>query len=139
MGIGRQHHEPPPSFPRPSPSSGALETWLQGCVRAALRDEMRAITDAMRGVVREELRQTHGHAAEGTPPDELLTVTQVAEELHVTAPTVRQWVKSRRLPAVRKQRLIRVRRSELARFLLDLGEDDPPDPADEAREVLSTL
>ena len=50
--------------------------------------------------------------------DPWLTVPQVSEELKIHPATVRAWVKSGRLAAVRAGRTWRVRRSEVDRALL---------------------
>jgi excisionase family DNA binding protein len=57
-----------------------------------------------------------------TPPapdqDPWLTVQQVSQELKLHPATVRQWVKTGRLAAVRAGRTWRVRRSEVERALM---------------------
>ena len=50
--------------------------------------------------------------------EQYLTVAQVAEELHVTAVTVRRWIANGELPAAKAgPRRWTIRRSDLARFL----------------------
>lgn len=46
-------------------------------------------------------------------PDQLLTVSQVAEEFQVTAQTIRNWIDSGALAAVRVGRAFRVRRADV--------------------------
>ena len=77
--------------------------------------------------------------------DELLTVKQIAEHLQVNQQTVRNWIDSAALPAVRIGRRVRVRRADMERVL---GEGltapatpEPPPPGldqvrDERREAL---
>jgi excisionase family DNA binding protein len=52
-----------------------------------------------------------------TPNDHLLTVSQVAEQLQVTAQTIRNWIDHGTLPAVRIGRAFRVRRSDVEELL----------------------
>lgn len=54
----------------------------------------------------------------GPAEDPWLTVQQVSEELKIHPATVRAWVKSGRLAAVRVGRTWRVRRSEVDRALM---------------------
>jgi excisionase family DNA binding protein len=58
------------------------------------------------------------HTTPGSEDDPWLTVPQVSEELKLHPATVRAWVKSGRLAAVRAGRTWRVRRSEVDRALL---------------------
>jgi len=58
------------------------------------------------------------HTTPAPEDDPWLTVPQVSEELKLHPATVRAWVKSGRLAAVRAGRTWRVRRSEVDRALL---------------------
>jgi excisionase family DNA binding protein len=58
------------------------------------------------------------HTTPASEDDPWLTVPQVSEELKLHPATVRAWVKSGRLAAVRAGRTWRVRRSEVDRALL---------------------
>jgi excisionase family DNA binding protein len=58
------------------------------------------------------------HTAPTPDEDPWLTVPQVSEELKLHPATVRSWVKTGRLAAVRAGRTWRVRRSEVDRALL---------------------
>jgi excisionase family DNA binding protein len=58
------------------------------------------------------------HMTTASEDDPWLTVSQVSEELKLHPATVRSWVKSGRLAAVRAGRTWRVRRSEVDRALL---------------------
>ena len=62
--------------------------------------------------------------------EQYLTVAQVADELHVTAVTVRRWIANGELPAVKAgPRRWTIRRSDLARFLSADQRLDRPDGA----------
>jgi len=58
------------------------------------------------------------HSTPTSEEDPWLTVPQVSEELKLHPATVRSWVKTGRLAAVRAGRTWRVRRSEVDRALL---------------------
>jgi excisionase family DNA binding protein len=57
------------------------------------------------------------------PNDQLLTVSQVAEELQVTPQTIRNWIDGGVLGAVRVGRAYRVRRADLDSLLDRAGAD----------------
>jgi excisionase family DNA binding protein len=60
-------------------------------------------------------------------PSELLTPSQVAEELHVTVVTVRRWINSGSLRASKAgPRRWMIRRSDLNAFLSASAHDEPP-------------
>jgi excisionase family DNA binding protein len=64
---------------------------------------------------------------EGEPdmPDELLTIEQVAAELQLHPDTVRRYIRERKLTGVRiSSTVVRVRRSELDKFLRERSTDD---------------
>lgn len=63
--------------------------------------------------------------------DELLTVKEIAAELRVVGQTVRNWIDRGELEAVRVgSRRVRVRRSELARFLEARSPRPEPPPVE---------
>ncbi len=72
----------------------------------------------------------------GANPDELMTVGQVAESLNVAATTVRMWIHSGKLrairPGVRRRpgRTFRISRADLKEFLASLQERVPASEAD---------
>jgi len=57
------------------------------------------------------------------PNDQLLTVSQIAEQLQVTAQTIRNWIDSGVLGAVRVGRAYRVRQTDLDALLERAGAD----------------
>ena len=74
--------------------------------------------------------------------DELLTVKQIAEHIQVNQQTVRNWIDSAALPAVRIGRRVRVRRADMERVLAEgLTAPAAPEPRppglDQAREELT--
>lgn len=79
--------------------------------------------------------------------DRLLSVADVARLLSVTEPTVRVWIKERKLRAQRAgARFWRIRQSEVDRMLSEQAGDRPapssggrPSTAPEARDLLSSL
>lgn len=50
-------------------------------------------------------------------PERLLTVSQVADEFQVTSQTIRNWIDSGALPAIRVGRQFRLRRSDVDALL----------------------
>jgi excisionase family DNA binding protein len=60
------------------------------------------------------------------PNPEILTVEQIAEMLQVTKQTVRNWVRSGVLPAIKTKHLYRIRREDLDAMLArDQGSSGP--------------
>ncbi len=60
--------------------------------------------------------------------DDLLTIEQVAERLQLHPDTVRRYIRERKLAAIRLSSTnMRVRRSELDRFLKERETDTKPD------------
>jgi excisionase family DNA binding protein len=51
-----------------------------------------------------------------TDPDPYLTPIQIAQELRVTDQTIYNWIREKKLPAVKVGRTLRVRRSDLERM-----------------------
>lgn len=73
--------------------------------------------------------------------DELLTVAQIAEQIHMTPETIRRWIKTGQLPghAVSRRAGFRVRRADLYEFL-NLRNDTPPAvSAPEAQPAIAVL
>ena len=66
----------------------------------------------------------------GLLDDEFLTVAEIAELLKLNQQTVRNWIDAGKLPAIRVgERRVRIRRSDLVRFL-ERGHTAPaPEPA----------
>jgi excisionase family DNA binding protein len=59
-------------------------------------------------------------------PEELLTIEQVAEELQLHPDTVRRYIRERKLVGVRiSSTVMRVRRSDLNKFIQDRSTDKP--------------
>jgi excisionase family DNA binding protein len=56
-------------------------------------------------------------AADLNPPDELLTVAEVAATLKLNQQTVRNWIDQGSLPALRVGRRVRIKRSDFQRIL----------------------
>jgi excisionase family DNA binding protein len=83
----------------------------------------------------------------GAADDRLLSVADVARLLSVTEPTVRMWIKERKLRAQRAgARFWRIRQSEVDRMLSEQPGDRPspgsgrrPPTAAQARDLLSSL
>ena len=107
--------------------STSLEELLREVVQETLRKEVHvAVREAIARVLPEML--SHSGANDGasgamTQPGSLLTVREVAVELKVTEPTVREWIKSGDLLAQRlggrgQKRLLRVRRGDIDAFRL---------------------
>jgi excisionase family DNA binding protein len=74
-------------------------------------------------------------------PDELLTVAQIAEQVHVTPETVRRWITTGQLPghAVNRRAGFRVRRADLNEFLNLRNDTLPPVSAPEAQPAIAVL
>lgn len=75
-----------------------------------MKDIDQVIRDTVREVVREELAKSRPAA---TDPDELITTASAALLMKVQPATVRGWVATGRLGAVRVGRTLRVRRGDL--------------------------
>jgi excisionase family DNA binding protein len=80
--------------------------------------------------------------------DRLLSVADVAKQLSVTEPTVREWIKEGKLKAHRAgARFWRIRQSEVDRMLGQQASTKPTTPsgvrrpgvAEQARDLLSSL
>jgi len=61
--------------------------------------------------------------------DPFLTVPQIATEIGVTQISVREWIRSGRLRAIKAGRSYRVRRSDLDRMTAVNGGDQAPRPS----------
>ncbi len=59
--------------------------------------------------------------------DELLTVRQVAQKLQVHFRTIERYIREHKLKALRLGRYLRIRQSELDRFLSELETDKDTD------------
>ena len=79
--------------------------------------------------------------------DRLLSVADVSEQLSITEPTVRLWIKEGKIKAHRAgARFWRIRQSEVDRMLAEQASGRPsahagrrPGPAEQARDLLSSL
>jgi excisionase family DNA binding protein len=61
------------------------------------------------------------------PSNDLLTVSEAAAALHVSTPTVRRWIGSGKLPAVKLgPRIVRLRRHDVAALSGQVSADDAP-------------
>lgn len=70
--------------------------------------------------------------------DTMLTVAEVAARLKCHPHTVRRWIWSRKLKAVKVGDLVRVPEDEVARFVTPAGAEVTPRPRG-ARALLSTM
>ena len=116
----------------------AIRAMLREVVREVVRDEVRAALAAL--IVAPTAR-------EETPAGALLTVREVALELKVTEPTVREWIKSGELSARRlggrgQKRLLRVTRESLDAFKRRRAAGDDADAGsvdEQARDILNIV
>ena len=77
-----------------------------------MKDIDQVIRDAVRSIVREELPRIIADLA-GTTVDELLDTTAAGAIAKVKPSTIRGWIASGRLPAVRAGRTFRIRRGDI--------------------------
>lgn len=132
--------------------SASFDETLRAVVQSILRDELPpALHDALDRVLRE--RRLLGGANDASRSsgadagDALHTVREVALELKVTEPTVREWIKSgellaRRLGGRGQKRVLRVTREALDEFKRRRAAGDDLDAAsvdEQAKNILSTV
>lgn len=130
----------------------SLDTLVRDVVQAILRDELPpALREALRSVLGEfrlPVAANVGSRSSGaSAPDALHTVREVALELKVTEPTVREWIKSGELPARRlggrgQKRLLRITRENLDEFKRRRAAGDDADAGsvdEQARDILNTV
>ena len=119
-----------------------------------------ALLDDIQQIVREELRPLHAliqsiadgarrpESTAGSDPNELLTVDQVAEAVKVIPATVRTWIHSGKLRAIRPGvgrgpgRTFRIARGDLQNFLESVRErvtDSEVDVHEEAKKILAIV
>lgn len=120
-----------------------LGTVVEEAIRAMLREVVR---DVVRQEVRAALAEYQVARAPQveTPAESLLTVREVAADLRVTEPTVREWIKAgdlvaRRLGGRGQRRLLRVTRAALEDFKLrrTTSDDDGAGSIDDlARDIV---
>jgi len=74
------------------------------------------LEEKLRRIVREEIRAILPNE---TPraPEEYLTISQVSKELHVSRPTVREWIEHQEIKGYMAGNSIRIKRSELEAYL----------------------
>jgi excisionase family DNA binding protein len=127
----------PALAPRTSEFANALAQDIQQIVREELRS-VQLLLQSIADSVRQPVAATHA-------PDEFLTVDQVAENVKVSPQTVRAWIRSGKLQAVRPSagqgsgRTYRISRGALTQFLAG-AEQQPPEkevdiPTEAARIV----
>ena len=100
-----------------------------------LDEALRALVEeVVRRVVREELADTRDRRI-GDDRDRYLSIAEVADLVGVSTNTVRTWCTDG-LPAHQVGRVVRIKRSDLERFL-DARDTDAPDPDSHAAEILA--
>lgn len=132
--------------------SASFDETLREIVQAILRDELPPALRAALDRVLGELRLPEGANDESRPdgksaPDALHTVREVALELKVTEPTVREWIKSgellaRRLGGRGQKRLLRITRENLDEFKRRRAAGDDADAGsvdEQAKDILNTV
>jgi excisionase family DNA binding protein len=71
--------------------------------------------------------------------DDVMTVDEAARVARVSTKAVRRWISERKLVALRAGRAVRVRRSDLNRFMRERPAQERPAPADEAARILQVV
>jgi excisionase family DNA binding protein len=127
----------------PATGHAPTGTWRSGPTLAPRTSEFaNALAQDIQQIVREELRSVHlllqsiadsarRPAAAPPSPNEFLTVDQAAESVNVTPATVRSWIHSGKLHAIRPSagnrpgRTYRIARGALAQFLAGAEQPAP--------------
>ena len=128
-------------------------TWRLGPIMSPRTSELvAAVIDDIQQIVRDELRTVHAQlqaiadavrqqATPSTNPDEMMTVDQVAEAVKVIPATVRMWIHSGQLRAIRPGvgrgpgRTFRISRADLNQFLESVQEHVTDSDADARKEA----
>lgn len=106
-------------------SAGAVHSPFEDAVRTMLRevirDEVRAVVKECFAEVLAEHTTQSPNSTPASTPQEYLTVRDVARELQITEPTVREWIHAGVLRAKRfggkgAKRAMRIARAEFERF-----------------------
>jgi excisionase family DNA binding protein len=127
-----------------SPRTSEYEAALISDIRQIIREELRPVQALLQSIA-EGSRQP---SAAPDSPDEMLTVDQVAEAVKVAATTVRMWIHSGQLRAIRPGvgrgpgRTFRVSRADLEQFLQSVQErvtDSDADARKEAAKIVAIV
>lgn len=122
-----------------------LDSALRELVREVVREELcPALREEFRSALRESREGTRSHPSPGSVAP-LLTVEEAANEMKVTPPTIREWIKSGTLRATRvgprrSGRLLRISRNDLDAFVAQQrgsASREEVDVDDEAARILS--
>lgn len=112
----------------------------------SFEDTLRLIVrEEVRSVVREELATARPIVSPAPPLVQIgetrLTVAQVAERCHAHVVTVREWIRTKRLPASKPGREWLVRPSDLERFLASptTGKPQPASVLEQADRIMGRL
>lgn len=127
-----------------SPRTSEYEAALLTDIRQIIREELRPLQALLQSVA----EGSRPPAPAASSPDEMLTVDQVAEAVKVAATTVRMWIHSGQLRAIRPGvgrgpgRTFRVARADLEQFLESVQErvtDSDAEARKEAAKILAIV
>jgi excisionase family DNA binding protein len=129
-----------------SPRTSELLDAVLEEIRQIIRDELRPVQAVLQSIA-DGPRQP---AAAADDPDELLTVDEVAEAVKVAATTVRMWIHSGQLHAIRPGvgrgpgRTFRISRADLDQFLASVQQrvtdsDADADARTEAAKIVAIV
>jgi excisionase family DNA binding protein len=128
-----------------SPRTSEYEAALLADIRGMVREELRPVQELLQSLA-DAGRQ---RAVATTSADEMLTVDQVAEAVKVAATTVRMWIHTGQLRAIRpgvgrggQGRTFRVSRADLEQFLGSVQErvtDADADARKEAAKIVAIV
>jgi len=142
--AGSRRNGPRRFRPIMSPRTSEYEAALLADIRQIIREELRPVQALLQSMA-DGSRQL---APETSSPDEMLTVDQVAEAVKVAATTVRMWIHSGQLRAIRPGvgrgpgRTFRVARADLEQFLQSVQErvtDSDADARKEAAKIVAIV
>lgn len=143
-GEGSRRKGPRRFGPMMSPRTSDYEAALIADIRQIIREELRPVQALLQSIA-DGSRQP---APATFTPDEMLTVDEVAESVKVAATTVRMWIHSGQLRAIRPGvgrgpgRTFRVSRVDLEQFLQSVQErvtDSDADARKEAAKILAIV